>query len=326
MSSPSAVPEENRHRGTRAAGVRASYDSLPTRITRWIERELGSVVVSATDQTGGFSPGPAARLVTASGRRAFVKAVGYELNPDSPAIYRQERAAMEAMPELPWTPRLLSAYDDGEWIGLLFADIEGREPAHPWTADDVDQVFGALADLAAALTPSPWSDAPHFTSSDLFTGCWLTLRESHAADLDPWAVDHLDDLVALQARARQAVAGNTLTHLDIRADNVLITPRNDVVFIDWAWTTHAAPWVDTTLTALDLVISGTTVDVDALLTRHPCTKDTDPDDLTALIATMTGMLTHGSLQPPPPSLPTLRDYQRMAADALLRWTRHRLSN
>jgi hypothetical protein len=42
---------------------------------------LGSRVVSAVTQPGGFSPGAAARLVLADGRRAFAKAVAMQGGP-----------------------------------------------------------------------------------------------------------------------------------------------------------------------------------------------------------------------------------------------------
>jgi hypothetical protein len=304
--------------------VRISYAEVPTTIHRWVERELGSRIVSASTQSGGFSPGAAARLVTAGGRRGFVKAVGSELNPDSPGLLRRERAAMEVMPALPWTPRMRSAYDDGDWIALLFDDIEGREPAHPWTADDTDLVFGALGDLTAALTPTPWPAAPDLSDAGLFRGGWARLLNSPPADLDPWIAERLDQLREYQQRARAAVVGETLVHWDIRADNVLVT-ASGVVFVDWAWAARGARWVDTALAALDLVISGSRVDVDDLLSRHPCTRDTDPLDVTALLASVTGALTERSRAPAPPGLPTIRDYQRVVADALTLWIRRRMS-
>ncbi|MEQ7005485.1 phosphotransferase [Actinopolymorpha sp. B17G11] len=316
-TNPSAAP-------TRAAGVRISFDEVPAPVRRWVERELGSPVVSASTQSGGFSPGAAARLVTADGRRGFVKAVGGALNPDSPGLLRRERTTMEAVPALPWTPRMRSAYDDGDWIALLFDDIEGREPAHPWTAEDTDLVFGALADLTAALTPTPWPEAPDLSDAGIFRGGWAVLQESPPADLDPWAVARLDLLREYQQRARAAVVGESLVHWDIRADNVLITGTG-VVFVDWAWAARGARWVDTALAALDLVISGSSVDVDDLLSRHPCTRDADPLDVTALLATVTGALTERSRAPVPPGLPTIRDYQRVVADALTAWIRRRMS-
>jgi hypothetical protein len=309
---------------TKAIGVRAAYESTPEPVRRWVEAELGSPVVRAESQSGGFSPGAAARLVTADGSRAFVKAVGPELNPQSPGIHRQELAAMSALPDTPATPRLLAGYDDGEWVALLLEDIDGRQPHHPWTAEDVELVFGALAELTNALTPTPWPDAPRLIEHNApFLRGWSGVAAAVPDDLDPWIRRHLDALVELQDRAAVAIDGNVLTHWDIRADNVLLTPAGRVVFVDWAWACQAAGWVDTVVSALDLVISGSAVDADELLATHPATADTDPDDVTALIGAVAGALQNQSRAPVPSGLPTIRDYQRAVARSLVGWTKRR---
>ncbi len=297
---------------------------MPAAIHRWVERELRSTVVSAVTQSGGFSPGAAARLVTASGRRAFVKAVGVSLNPDSIAIMRRERAAMERIPALPWVPRLLGAYDDGDWVGLLLSDVEGEEPAHPWSGAHVDRVFDALGDLTEALTPSPWPDAPLVADNRALRVGWTVVRDDPPSDLDPWARDRLDTLVGFQERTVAAVHGESLVHWDIRADNVLLTDDGGVVFVDWAWAARGASWLDTTLACLDVVVSGSDVDVDRLLATHPRTADVDPDDITALLSTLTGTFAERSRAPAPPGLPTIRAYQRVVERALLAWVRRRL--
>jgi hypothetical protein len=58
-----------------ASNVRIPWSDLPARVRAEVERRLGSPVVAARTQTGGFSPGVAARLELADGGRAFVKAV-----------------------------------------------------------------------------------------------------------------------------------------------------------------------------------------------------------------------------------------------------------
>ena len=55
-----------------ASGVRVLWADLPLRVQAAVEEILGSPVVQAVSQPGGFSPGCADRIVTADGRRAFV--------------------------------------------------------------------------------------------------------------------------------------------------------------------------------------------------------------------------------------------------------------
>ena len=308
---------------SRAAGVRLEYAALPGRVRAWVQAELGSPVTSAVTQAGGFSPGAAARLVTASGGRAFVKAVGPELNPKTPELFRMERVAMESLPASPHAPRLLAAYDDGDWVALLLEDVEGRLPGHPWTAGDADLVFDALAELTAGLHPSPWPAAPRAeVKSAEFLGRWPLVREAPPPGLDRWARLHLDELVALGERALVAIRGDTLTHWDVRSDNVLITRRRRVVFVDWAHACLAARWVDPVIAACD-VLENVDVDVDTLLNRFPAVRSADPVDVTAFVVAVTGGLAWAAEQPDPPGLPTIRRWQREQAAILLRWVRRR---
>ena len=118
---------------------------------------MGSPVVSAESQPAGFSPGVAARLRTAAGRRVFAKAAGPEPNPLTPTVHRREARVAAALPEEAPVPRLLWSHDEGEggWIVLVFEDVEGRNPAVPWRAEELDKTLEALAALSELLTPSP---------------------------------------------------------------------------------------------------------------------------------------------------------------------------
>src|SRR3954453_18007488 len=137
--------------GPAAAGVRVAYDALPPAVRNWVETTLGSSVVQAETQPGGFSPGVAARLVCADGSRAFVKAVSAEVNPDSPTLHRREIEVLRALPaDLP-VPRLRAAYDETPWVVLLIDDVDGEQPRLPWDDADLERVL-ALARTVNAVT------------------------------------------------------------------------------------------------------------------------------------------------------------------------------
>jgi hypothetical protein len=46
-------------------------------------------------------------------------------------------------------------FDDGDWIALVFDEIDGHEPAQPWIDAELTRVLSTLADHARAATPSP---------------------------------------------------------------------------------------------------------------------------------------------------------------------------
>ena len=123
----------DRPRPPAATGVRAEWSEVPKRVRAAVEERLGSPVGSATSLSGGFSPGLAAQLGTMDGRRVFVKAVGPEPNPDSPAAHRREAEIAAALPPDVPAPRLLWSYDEGEhgWIVLALEDVDGRTPPSP---------------------------------------------------------------------------------------------------------------------------------------------------------------------------------------------------
>jgi hypothetical protein len=301
-----------------ARGPRMAYEDAPAVVRAWVEHELGSQVVASSTQYGGFSPGVAARLVTASGRRAFVKAVGPELNPDTPGLFRQESVAMQALDPLRLTqaPRLYGAYDDGAWVALLLEDIEGRTAPHPWPREDAVRVIDAIDELSSALTPSPWPDAPVAAERSVkFLSGWDRVV-ADGIDLPASMRGRSAELVELARLGRDAVAqGDGLAHWDIRSDNLLLT-EDRVVFVDWAWAGRAASWADQVFIRVDIRTGDSVPDI----------PDLPADNgITGFLAAFAGGLWWAAHQPPPPGLPTIRSFQRDSAEAALGWLRTRLA-
>ena len=101
---------------------------MPEHVRDWVADELGSPVVEADDQVGGMSPGCATRLVGEDGTRAFVKAVGTELNPKTPELFRREVTALTLIGSHELWADLRASYDDGDWVAILLEDVEGTHP------------------------------------------------------------------------------------------------------------------------------------------------------------------------------------------------------
>lgn len=308
-----------------AQGVRLDWHAVPPQVRAAVEQALGSPVIQITSQPSGFSPGVAARLVTASGQRAFVKAIGPEPNPGSPEFHRREARNMQAMPASAPVPRLLWSLDDAEsgWVVLLFEDIEGRHPAQPWREDELSRVLGAMADLAQAMTPAPLHPPLVRDAADSFTNYfkgWGRLKNSEDAGFDrlnAWSQRHIDRLAELESQAATAAGGDTLLHFDIRADNLLLTPER-VWFVDWPHAHVGAAWIDLVLFAPSVRMQGGPPP-EELLARYAPARGADPDAMTAVIAVLAGFFIHQSLQPAPPGLPTLRAFQAAQGQIALEW-------
>jgi Ser/Thr protein kinase RdoA (MazF antagonist) len=321
-----------------ASSPRRPYESLPAQLRAWVDAALGAPVVQASTQTGGFSAGVAARIRTADGNRAFIKAVGPDPNPDTPGLFRTELAALQALASAELaslTAPLLAGYDDGEHVALLLTDIDGQQPAQPFHSHEVALIGTGLDLLADALSRTQIDlDLPRLADGPLLDR-W---RHAHdkadragLAQLDPWLPAHLDTLLDLAAHARTALAGSSLLHFDIRSDNILLTGAGQTrraVFVDWAWLRRGARWCDAALFAYDLATSAPSadrpIDPDAFVTASATLRDVPARDLTSMVAVIAGAMVAGSLKAPPPGLPTMRTWQARMARGGLAWLRRRI--
>ena len=305
-----------------ATGQRRAWGELPERVRAATEAWLGSPVASATTQPTGFSPGVAARLACADGRRYFVKAVSAEPNPTSPAYHRREARIVGALPATTPVPRLLWTYDDGDWVLLVFEDVAGTHPAEPWRDDELARVLAAMAEVAALLTPSPIRTR---TAGDLLARdicSWRRLLAAPPEALDPWSRRHLPRLAELDARAPAAIAGDTLVHFDIRGDNVLLA-ADRVVVLDWPHASIGAAWADLVCFAPSVAMQGGPAPAE-LARRYPPIAAAAVADVDAVLAAVAGFFTARALEPPPPGLPTLRPFQAAQAEVARAWLAERL--
>ncbi|MEU9825711.1 phosphotransferase family protein [Micromonospora chersina] len=303
---------------------RLRWADLPGSVRAAVEEILGDRVVAAESQQGGFSPGTADRVRTAGGGRAFVKAVSPAQNDRSPALHRAEARVAAALPPAAPAPLLIGSHDDGNWIALVFSDVEGRHPVTPWDAGELAAVLSTLEAMAAVLTPAPaavTSTATEQLGYDF--GGWRRLAADPPADLDAWARARLPELCAAADRGLAALAGDTLCHLDVRADNLLVGPDGTVTVVDWPWACRGPAWLDSLLVLVNVQVHGGH-DPEALLSALPLAAGTDPADLTGVLAGFTGFFLDGARQPPPPGIPTVRAFQRLQGDALLPWLARRL--
>ena len=310
-------------------GVRLDWTDLPERVREEIERWLDGEVVGAVTQPTGFSPGVAARLTVDDGRRVFVKAVGPEPNRDTPAMHRREASIMTAMPFAAPVPRLLWSYDEGEggWVALVFEDVDGRHPTQPWRIDELNRVVAAMEDLSKLLTPSPLPAAVAGTASDEFATTirgWRQLRDERPSRLgyvDEWTHRHLERLVAIEDTVGDALEGDTLLNIDVRADNILITPER-TWFVDWPHARVGPSWLDVVAFAPSVTMQGGPLP-EEVISRHFACHAADSDAITAAVVAIAGYFTHQAVQPPPPGLPTVRAFQDAQGVVAREWIAQR---
>ncbi|HHU37921.1 MAG TPA: phosphotransferase [Propionibacterium sp.] len=302
---------------------RITWPDLPDAVRSRVEATLGGTVVAHRSHPGGFSPGTADRVQTASGDDAFVKAVHPDLNPDTPDIHRAELRVMRSFPPGLPTPALLDGFEVDGWVVLVLEHVDAAPPAEPWTADTFAPVLEATLRLSDALTPTPMTglEPASGQAARLWAG-WGNLAPDPPDDLDPWLRGRLPELVARAERNLATLDGDTLCHFDLRADNILLRPDGEVVFIDWPWACRGARWLDAGLLVADFAATqedhGAT---DGFVRRVAEHTGVDPETLVDALVAATGFLVEASRRPSPPGLPTLRDFQRSLAGGLTAWLR-----
>lgn len=302
---------------------RTNWTDVPATLRGRIEGVLGGAVVSAASQAAGWSPGSADRVVTADGRRAFVKTISRGRNPDGFGMHRREAAVMAQLPEGVQAPALVAVLDephDGDdWVALVLDDVEGRHPGSGADDADTTAVLDALDTLPlvpaelSGLPRAPVELAPEFAA-------WDRLVDAGLPDPVPAHLAAAAPAFAEAARsAAAAVGGDHLVHLDCRADNLLVDRDGLVWVIDWPWAGVGAHWLDPLTYLLDALVRGEDTDVEQHLRTHRVFRDVRPGDVDAVLAGLAGLFLEKATAPPPPNMPTIRDFQLREGTAAGEW-------
>ena len=308
----------------RAVGVHLPYAEVPARVRAWVDETLGSPVVTWTEQVGGMSPGCVTRVVAADGSRAFVKAVGAELNPDTPAMFRREIATLELLGEGPLWADLGASYDDGAWVALVLEDVDGH---HPDLADDeqmadllesTERLGDALAEVPVPLARAATAAAPGYIDLRVTFATWR-LGADH---LDELPRDLVPETLRRQGDRCRALVDlllrphpERLVHWDIRVDNLIRRPDGAIVFVDWGTTAIGPVWADPLLARLERVESPW---FDSSLESSPELAEAGDDLVTGWLLGFGSMLAWRSTQQiADVGLPTLNEFRRTEARRML---------
>lgn len=304
--------------------ARMLWTDLPEDLVAKVSDVLGGPVTTAMSQTAGFSPGSADRVVTANGRRAFVKAVHRSRNADAYELHRREIEVMRVIPPQVRAPALLGSFVTRDWAALILEDVEGHHPGGALDGADVQAVLDAFSTFPR-LTGEALATLP--AAADEFVAerdSWSVL-DRDGVPLPSWAQNFGSRLRAEGERVCEVVQGDYLLHLDGRADNVLIGENDLAWVIDWPWAGVGARWIDGLLYLLDARFRGERIDAELVLLTHPLFEGVSTGDIDSVLAAITGRYFDKARLPSPPSMPTLREFQHREALAGMDWLRERWS-
>jgi hypothetical protein len=282
------------HPDTFLHGVRTPWDAAPLEVQAWVLTRTGPFSGEPRNCVGGMATGVAA-VLQGREQHVFVKALDAAANPRGAWMYQREAELALKLPRHSRIPTLLEAgpvrAGDGEWWVSLFQARSGSTPQHPWIPADLDQVLVAWAGLRSTLAATPWNDSAQL--SDFFNA-WRRIATDPG---DPWhrLAPHW---VGREVTMSQHVDGGeqaVLSHIDLRADNILISPRIDeVAFLDWAHPGTAAPWADVAILLSDVVASGASTesggDIDVIDSFAHAEPGTDVEMAITLISALAAFL------------------------------------
>ncbi len=310
----------------RATSRRPTWAELPRPVQGRIEAEADCSVLSTRSTGTGFTSGFASRLDLGDGRRIFVKAAsgvddvraGWQISQS----YREEARKLRSLPDGIGAPPLLWVVDetiDGDqWVIEAFQYVDGAPPRRPWRADQLQLVVAKLADIAPLLATAPPVLALA-TFADDFEDWRGWLDTVRARDGDSGWLNHIETLAT---ESVERCSGESVTHLDLRDDNVLIGTDGQVWICDWNWPIQAAPWLD--LVTLLISAAGDGHNVDDLLAEHPVTRTVEPRSIDSWLANLWLYFATAHDQEVPPHSPHLRDHQRWYFETTGDWLARRL--
>lgn len=295
----------------RRTAQRPSWSALPAAVRDAVEARCGSTVAAARSQDAGFTHGLASRLELADGSRLFLK--GAPTAGDWVAdSYRREAQIVAGLPSAVRAPALVWTLEVSGWFLAAYEDVSGRHPHRPWAPQDVAAVLETLTRHARALTPPPDG-----IEAGLFTAEFADYADN-LATLDPATVPAAvaAEAHALALRVLDQPA-TTLSHSDLRDDNLLLAEDGEVRVFDWNHVSVGPPYLD--LVGLLCSVAGDGFDADALLAAHPLTRDVDPDLVDGTLALLVGYYVVAAAQPEVATSPALRTHQRWYRDAIWGW-------
>lgn len=265
-----------------------------------VERLLGWAPESWRPVHGGYTP--TARYAVAAGTRTgFVKIATTEVTAQQ---INREIAAYAGIAG-DFVPRVLAVDPDPQTPILIIEDLSGAAWPPPWAERNVERVLGTVARMHATPTslahggllegrkagwPTVAADPAPFLSLGIVSSAWLDRT--------------LPALIAAENSCR--FAGDALTHLDLRSDNLCLTPEG-VKFIDWAEACRSAADVDLGFFLPSLAYEGGPLP-DRLLPNRP--------DIAAAVS---GFFAFRAGLPQIPLSPFVRRVQRQQLTTALPW-------
>ena len=267
---------------------------------------LGAPIVEEFAVSGGYTPALRFRLETASGDRGFVKVAVNDYTRRALLREAEVLAALQAL-GMPFVPQLIAVDPDPIHPLIVLEDLGDARWPPPWDENLVDDVVTTLGELHATPTTLPSYAEVHPEEDH----GWLDVAANPQPFLalglvsSAWLDASLPTLMAAERNVE--TKGSTLTHFDLRSDNLCQSQRG-VVIIDWNFACAGHPLLDLGFWLPSLSIEGG---------PPPETLIGEQPEIAAFVS---GFFAARAGLPPIPSAPHVRPLQIEQLRAALAWT------
>ncbi|MFJ8815199.1 phosphotransferase family protein [Amycolatopsis thermoflava] len=233
--------------------ARRTWGELSAEVRAVIEQHTGPVRCADIPSAGRNSDF-SATLHLQGGGRIFCKGIA-DAGGRRGEMHRHEAEVNQWLPTAV-APRLRWRVEVEDWLLLGFEHVPGRHANLAPGSPDLTKIVPVLDLLGQELAGCP-VQAPLLTGQWARLAAWRRLTKDTPPDLHPWAREHLDELVAAEARAIELVAGDHLVHTDLHSLNILVGEDGARV-VDWAWSRRGNPAIDTAFLIPRLIAAGHT--------------------------------------------------------------------
>ncbi|MQA00512.1 MAG: aminoglycoside phosphotransferase family protein [Dehalococcoidia bacterium] len=205
----------------------------PTELIARAQRVLGSRVVDARRQDGGYTPAERWALTFEDRSSVFAKMGTTPLTAGWLVAEHGFYEHAESLGGFEFAPRLLGWDPHRERPLVLLEDLSAGDWPPPWTAERIERVCVMLERVAATNAPD-W--APSIEERRAHLAGWTRVQSDPAPFLRlglataAWLQVALARLVDAEASA--VLDGDALVHLDVRSDNLCFVGRRTVL-VDW---------------------------------------------------------------------------------------------
>ena len=266
-----------------------------------IGRLLGQTIHTCSPVAGGYTPATRLRCHTAAGS-VFAKAGS---TPLTAGWLRREIHVYQQVTG-PFMPRLL-AWEDHETEPLLILE---DLTAHPWPPPWDERRVQRVLEQVDALHATPVPLEPFAEIHGEITPGWEMVAAEPEAFLSlglvtaEWLEAALPDLLEYERRCE--TAGDSLTHWDLRSDNICLTDQG-VLFVDWNNACRSNPRLDLGFWLPSLTFEG-----------GPLPERISPD-APEIAAFVSGYFAARAGLPQIPDAPRVRQVQRRQLETALPW-------